>query len=288
MSKAPRRPLLTRLGDDRGVALIIALMAMMLMMALGTALILTTTTETHISANFRNNSEGLYAADAALERAVNDVLTVPDWNQLLSGAEQSAFIDGPPSGSRTFPNGTTVDLAQILNMANCQKLTGCSAGDMDASTTERPWGTNNPRWQLYAYGPLDSMLPTGTLNSPYYVVVMVGDDPSETDYDPLHDGVVGCQGALPVADSSSPPNWSCNPGTGVLALRAEAFGPQGSHTVIEMTVGRTDTTELERGYTGQRGQDEQNRRARKAAVQSPGKALTRMEMSLTSGGLVVK
>ena len=44
-------------------------------------------------------------------------------------------------------------------------------------------------------------------------------------------------------------------------------------------------TEIERGYTGQRGQDEQNRRARKAAVQTPGKALTRSEMSLATGGL---
>jgi len=52
-----------------------------------------------------------------------------------------------------------------------------------------------------------------------------------------------------------------------------------------MTVARTDTTNLERGYTGQRGQDEQNRRARKAAVQTPGKALTQQEMGLATGGI---
>jgi hypothetical protein len=50
--------------------------------------------------------------------------------------------------------------------------------------------------------------------------------------------------------------------------------------VIEVTLARTDTTEIERGYTGQRGQDEQNRRARKAAVQTPGKTLTRQEISI--------
>ena len=48
---------------------------------------------------------------------------------------------------------------------------------------------------------------------------------------------------------------------------------------------RTDTTELERGYTGQRGQDEQNRRARKAAVQTPGKALTQQTLDTTGGGI---
>ena len=51
---------------------------------------------------------------------------------------------------------------------------------------------------------------------------------------------------------------------------------------IEVTIARTDTTEIERGYTGQRGQDEQNRRARKAAVQTPGKALTSRNLGLSS------
>jgi hypothetical protein len=55
--------------------------------------------------------------------------------------------------------------------------------------------------------------------------------------------------------------------------------------VIEMTVARTDTTELERGYTGQRGQDEQNRRARRAPVQTPGKALTMQTLNVSTGGV---
>jgi len=68
-------------------------------------------------------------------------------------------------------------------------------------------------------------------------------------------------------------------------MRAEAFGPHGAHKVIELTLSRTDTTELERGYTGQRGQDEQNRRARKAAVQTPGKALSSQTLDLKVGGI---
>jgi hypothetical protein len=65
----------------------------------------------------------------------------------------------------------------------------------------------------------------------------------------------------------------------VVAMLAYAYGPTGARRVIETTVARTDTTEIERGYTGQRGQDEQNRRARKAAVQTPGKALTRTQLT---------
>ncbi len=254
--------------DEHGIALVIAMMAMLLMSALGIALVLTTSSETMIAGNFSNSSEALYAADAGVERSMEDILTVPDWNKLLDGSTQSAFVDGAPSGARTLPDGSTIDLTQALNMANCQKVTTCSASEMNAITNERPWAANNPRWQVYAYARLADLLPaTDTINSPYYVMVMVADDPNETDGDTTKDG----------ADAT-------NPGSGVIAMRAEAFGPRGAHKVIELTLSRTDTTELERGYTGQRGQDDQNRRARKAAVQTPGKALTRQTMTLSTGG----
>ena len=117
---------------------------------------------------------------------MDDLLTVPDWNTLLDGSTQSAFIDGSPAGSRTLPDGSTIDLSQVLNLANCGKATTCSASDLIGNATgDRPWGANNPVWRLYAYNRLDAMVPTGTINSPYYVVVMVGDDPSETDGNPL-------------------------------------------------------------------------------------------------------
>jgi hypothetical protein len=259
-----------RAGREDGMALVIAMMALLLLTALGTALVMTTSTETLIAGNFRNANEGLYAADAVIERAMDDLLTVPDWNQLLAGSVQSAFIDGAPSGARTLPDGSTIDLTQVLNMANCNKLTSCSAADMNAISSQRPWGTNNPRWQLYAYGKISDMLPNSTVNSSYYGIVMVADDPAETDDDPTKDGT----------------NSTTNPGSGVLAMRAEAFGPRGAHKVVELTVARTDTTELERGYTGQRGQDEQNRRARKAPVQTPGKKLDNQHMALTTGGII--
>ena len=76
---------------------------------------------------------------------------------------------------------------------------------------------------------------------------------------------------------------STNFGSGVITLRAEAWGGRGAHKIIEVTLTRTDSTEIERGYTGQRGQDEQNRRARKAAVQTPGGALTRNELTIQVG-----
>jgi hypothetical protein len=253
---------------EDGIAMLVALMAMLLMSALGAALLLTTSSETTIAGNFREDGEALYAADAALERSIDDLLTVPDWNELLTGSARSAFIDGPPSGSRTLRDGSTIHLSQVLSKANCQKLTPCSAAEMNAVTPERPWGWNNPRWQLYAYNNVSELLPTDSINSSYYVVVMIADDPSENDGNPLQDGA-----------SQS------NPGAGVIAMRAEAFGPKGAHKIIELTLARTDATELERGYAAQRGRDEQNRGAGQTAVQSPGQPLTMETLDVNAGGI---
>jgi PilX N-terminal len=268
---------------EDGIAMIVAMMAMLLMTALGVALVLTTSSETTIANNYRNSSEALYAADAVLERAMDDILTVPDWNKMIDpstpgGLAQSAFIDGKAlSDERALPDGSTIRIDQAINMANCQQVADCSDAQMDAITAERPWAKNNPRWRAYAYGNLADMLPASdTINSPYYVLLMVADDPSENDDKPWIDGITPCSPGV---------TTGCNAGTGVLSLRAEAFGPRGAHKVIEVTVARTDTTELERGYTGQRGQDEQNRRARKSAVQTPGKALTMQTLNIASGGI---
>jgi len=268
------RELRRRVRQEDGIALVVSLMAMMLLMALGMALLMTTTTETKIAANYAGGAEALYAADAAIERVMDDILTVPDWNDILAGGRRSAFIDGPAAGTRRLPDGSMLDLDEATDMLNCGKLTHCSDADLNAVTEERPWGLNNPRWTLYAYGRMADMLPGDSINSPYYVVVWIADDPSDTDNNSTRDG-----------DASQDPDIAPNPGKGVLVMHAEAYGPFGVRRVIEITVARTDTTEIERGYTGQRGQDEQNRRARRAAVQTPGAALTRSEMSLTTGGL---
>ena len=206
---------------------------------LGAALVVMTSSESIIAANFRTRSEGLYAADAALERVLGELGTVPDWTPLLGGAVQSAFVDGPPIGDRALPDGSTIDLARLLAMLNCGTITACSDGAMNQVTRDRPWGPNNPRWQLYGYGRLSDLMPTASVNSPYYVVV--------------HDRRrfvrarrrrhPGRRHALwrcgPGQDAGDPPAWSCNPGTGVLELRAEAFGPGGAHTVVEMTIARS-------------------------------------------------
>ena len=201
--------------------IILALMVTLLMSALGAALVLTTSSEALIAANFRNAQEGVYAADASLERAMADLGTLADWNAVLDGSASSTFVDGSPGGVRTLADGSFLDLGQTLNVLNCRKVTACSASDLLANTSQRPWGANNPVWRLFAYGPLSSLLSPHAVESAYYVIVMIADDPSENDDDPLRDG----QGPM-------------NPGTGVLSLRAEAFGPREARQVVEVTVAR--------------------------------------------------
>ena len=245
-----------RLADERGTALIIALMAMMLLTALGAAVVMVANTETHIAGNYRNSQEALYAADAAVERVVQDLLLVPRWNDILSGTAQSGFVDGAMTVRKTLPAGGTVTLCCGANTAT---------GQLQSETdTLNLWGANNPQWKLFAWGPLQDMLPNNQIDSPMYVAVWIADDPAETDGNPAADV------------------------NGTLTLHAEAIGPSGTRKVIEVTVARTSSTEIERGQIAQRGQEELNQRARKSAVQTPGKGLTEMQMNVRSGTLAVQ
>jgi hypothetical protein len=81
-----------------------------------------------------------------------------------------------------------------------------------ANSEPRPWGANNPVWRVFAFG---------WLGPATYVIAWVGDDSAETDGDPSTDG-----------------GGPANPGGGILAVRAEAFGAGGAHKILEATVRR--------------------------------------------------
>lgn len=247
--------LLRRLRNEDGTALIIALMAMMLLTALAAAVVMVSSTETKIAGNYSSGQEAIYAADAAVERVVQDLLMVPRWNDILTGASQSAFTDGSCTSAKELAGGGTLLLCG----------TGSATAQLQADTDQlNSWGANNPHWQIFAWGPLNDMLPNDQIDSPMYLAVWIADDPAEIDGNPQ-------------ADTN-----------GTLTLHAEAFGPRGTRKVVEVTVARTSSTEIERGQIAQRGQEELNQRARKAAVQTPGKSLGNMRMNTGTGGLSVQ
>jgi hypothetical protein len=203
---------------ESGVALILVLMVMMTLSALAMSLALLTSTETRVTASYRDGMEALFGADAALQRVLPDLALEADFNGALSGAAVSSFSDGPP-GLRRLPDGTFTDLRALTAMVNCGRAV-CHETDLDESREDRPWGPNNPRWQLYGYGRLPA-------DARVYAVVWIADDPSETDLDPLIDGG---------GDAD-------NPGRGRLSVMAHAYGLGGTRRVIEATVAR-DAGEL--------------------------------------------
>ncbi len=236
------------LTSDRGASLLIALMVTLLLSALGGALVLMTSTETAISANYRTGQEALYAADAGIERVVQDLLDEPRWDAVLSGSARSSF-----SGSTlqpTLPDGSVVDLA--VETANLQ-------ADTDAAGV---WTDNDPVWRLYAHGALGDLLPSNQVDSLNYVAVWVSDDPAESDRDPLRDT------------------------NDVLTVRAAAFGPFNTRRIVEATVALTGSASTERGLTGQRGLGALNQAFRDSSVGTLADELTRSQMGTGSGGMV--
>lgn len=205
----------------RGVALIVVLLIMMLLSALGLSLTMVTSTEERVADAYLRGSETFYAADAALQLAVEELNLVPDWSGVLDGSVTSTFIDDQVE-SRGWPGGLAQTRGQATALVTCSR-TACTPADMDARTPDRPWGPNNPRWQLFAYGPVEDMSASGTVNSRVYVAVWVGDDQAENDGDALVDG----------GDEGGP-----NPGRGVVTLLVHAYGTS-TRRAIEATVART-------------------------------------------------
>lgn len=246
-----------------GSALMIVLASLLLLSAIGLGLVLQAMAETLSSGNGRRAGGVMYAAEAGIERVLPDLFAAPDWDAALDGSLRSRFTDGPPSGSRRLADGRSISLDEIVNRANCGRPAACSTAAMDAVTESRPWGPNNPRWRLFGHAPLASLMADAALPPDEYVVVLVADDPAENDANPLRDG-----------------RGSPNPGAGLLTVRAEAFGGDRAHRVIEATIARGTPGTQAGGYAAQRGQGSTAEGSAGAAIQVPGGSIARTEFAL--------
>jgi|SoiMethySBSTD1v2_1073268.scaffolds.fasta_scaffold01658_12 hypothetical protein len=215
---APKSRHSLRTGQ-RGIALILVVLFTAFLSALGLGLMLAVFMDRLATGNMNGSVAMLYAADAGIELAARDLAETVDWNEVLSGVARSSFTDGVPDGLRAVPGGGSVDLTASTNRLNCGKSSACTAAQMDANSRERPWGLNNPRWQLYAYGPMAQLAPL-VRPEPCYLVVWVADDGREEDGNPLSDADAG------------------ESGHGVVRVHAETFGPAGSKRAIEAELGR--------------------------------------------------
>ena len=204
---------------ERGIALVLVVLVTTFLSALGLGLMMAVFMDRLATGNMANSVAMLYAAEAGLEIAAGELARLPDWNAVLAGAQRSAFADGAPGGVRDIPGGGTIDLTAATNLLNCGRTTSCTVAQMEASSRERPWGINNPRWSLFAFGAMNRL---SQLQRPAacYLAVWIADDGREQDGDPLSDAE---------ADSD---------GHGIVRVHAEAYGAAGLRRAVEAELAR--------------------------------------------------
>ena len=185
-------------ASERGAAVIVALLATVLLNAIGLGLIAFTNTEVAIAANYREASETLYAAEAAADCAVSEVLKAASWDDVLSGLSTSVFRDA-----------TLVPALASGESLNLSTLTASMQAASDAGVQR---GADNPRWRLFLYKAMAQI--TRTANSRAYAVAWVADDATETDGNPLVDG------------------------NGIVVIRAQAVARLGHQRTIEVVVAK--------------------------------------------------
>lgn len=155
---------MTEHGED-GFVLVVVLVMVALMAALGAALTLATTTEVAIAANYREASEALYAAEAAVAFVEQEVAVIPDWTAVALASGESAFVDGPAGGTRTV-GAASVDLTSATDHLNTIAPAGPGAV---------------PPWILHAFGRFRDLAPSTAEGAPVYVAVWVANHASTSD-----------------------------------------------------------------------------------------------------------
>jgi len=171
------RVLGAREPNERGAAVVIALVITMLLAVLGAGLLTLTSTETMIAASYRHAQEASYGAEAALERAMTDLATIVDWSVVVATPNvMSALNDG--ASSVRVPDGRVVSLASLS--AERQRESDDSAGPA-------VYRADNPQWRLFAHAPIQDLLSSPATAPPLYLLVWVADDGRDGDGDPARD-----------------------------------------------------------------------------------------------------
>jgi hypothetical protein len=143
-----------------GVIVVVALLA-----AFGAALVLATTTEIAIAANYREATEVRYAAEAGVAFVMQEVAAIEPWDDVASGPGQSAFVDGPADGVRSV-GAVTFDLTDATS-------------DLNANVPAGPGAV--PPWVLHAFGRFQDLTPFASGRSPVYVAVWVANHSVSSD-----------------------------------------------------------------------------------------------------------
>ena len=192
----------TRVLSEHGSVLLCALLVIALIATAAVALSMIVVTESTVAANYAASQQGLFAADAGIERAIADLRAAPAWGAVPATSVVTLaadFNDGlsVPRG----PDGSTLDLAQLTIQRQAES---------DAVYSASP---NRPLWHVYAHASLDRMGPGAGIAAPY-VIVWVADDVDDAD-------------GNPAVDTND-----------VVMMHAEAFGIRGGKRAVDVTIQR--------------------------------------------------
>lgn len=150
----------SRLGNERGTALVLALVMLALMSILGALSLSTSTTEVGISGNYRSSQQAFYAAERAVEYAMT--------NEQIFDTIGTGTIDLVADADTTNATATTSD-DHIANIAADTSNSG-----LDES------GTNQVTYLT------SGALPPGTGSDPtyfqsrYYIITVTGQGPNNS------------------------------------------------------------------------------------------------------------
>ena len=184
---------------ERGIALIVTMMAALLLVALAGVLAPLAMIETAVGVNHRRSVQALYAAEAALGLATAELGAAPDWNAALDGSAGSAFRSAAPAPAG--PDGGRIDLPAITGRLRLRGAGPAAAG-------------RGLDWRLFAHGPLNAWAPVPAGYGPWLVAVWIADDAADPDPDPGRDA------------------------NAAIVAHAAAFGPRGAARAVQATLVR--------------------------------------------------
>jgi hypothetical protein len=189
------------------MAVVTALLATLLLTALGVSIALLGIEESMLSLHERTARTLRHAASAGAQLAVADLRLAPSWDPLLAAgampplsAVPGRFLDSTLTPAAPW-NGAPIDLAAATVIL--QAATDGSRGPSDAAQA----------WRLYLSGPLARAAPSMAAG-PWYIAVWIADDKADIDGDPAVDS-----------------NW-------LLSVHAAAYGPLDASVSIDLTLRR--------------------------------------------------
>lgn len=132
----------TRIGNERGMALVLALIVMFLMSLLGTMIITNSTSENQGARNFRTKQDSFYAAERAIEYAKTDVniysavgfgsVNIPLTGVSLAAGTSDAAGTVEFLASGNPPRGSGIDATEF--QANFYVITAAGTGPANSRT----------------------------------------------------------------------------------------------------------------------------------------------------------